>query len=502
MMSRRLFIVEDEVLMRVHLEKIVRDLGWEVVGSADCRAEAMAGVAKAAKTPDLVLMDLRLADDSDGVALARELRETHDLRAIFVTAYSDRETMRRVEEVGALGYLVKPVMSADVGAALASARGHLEELRRQEQSLPCGQGSPGRDAVPSRPAPRPTSPSGFQGLVGKSAGIQRVFEQIQELARLDWTVLVEGETGTGKELAARALHACSSRRQGPFVAVNCGGLTDSLLSSQLFGHRRGAFTGAVRDQPGFFETADGGTLLLDEIGDMSPSLQRTILRALEERRITRLGETRSRPVNVRVVVASQHDLGAEVRAGRFRADLLYRLRVARLHLPALRERREDVPLLAQWFLEQARRVVGKAIDSVSEAAQRSLGAYDWPGNVRELRHAIDFAVLACHTFRLEPEDLPEEIQEFAPHQEQGSNSGGASLWTRAERERRTDQRLLDALAKTGGNRAQAARLAGMSRATLYRRLEQLEAAAAGERTTKEREALGERTAQLGLRTKQ
>jgi DNA-binding NtrC family response regulator len=279
---------------------------------------------------------------------------------------------------------------------------------------------------------------------------------------------------------ARALHAASKRRTGPFVAINCGGLTDSLLTSQLFGHRRGAFTGAIRDQPGVFESADGGTLFLDEVGDMSPSLQKTVLRVLEERRITRLGASRARPVDVRVVVASQHDLGEEVRAGRFRPDLLYRLRVARLHLPALRERYEDVPYLAQWFLEQARRVVGKAIDSVSEAAQRRLADYDWPGNVRELRHAIDFAVLACRTFRLEPEDLPEEIREFDVRQKQPSSPGSPSssskptLWTRAERERRTEQRILDALARTGGNRAQAARLAGMSRATLYRRLEEIE----------------------------
>jgi DNA-binding NtrC family response regulator len=203
MMSRRLFIVEDEVLTRVHLEKIVRDLGWEVVGSAACRAEAMAGVAKAANAPDLVLMDLRLADDSDGVALAQELRETHDLRTVFVTGYADGETLRRVEAVGALGFLVKPVMSVDVGAALASARGHLEELRRMQgrtrwsDSATPGCADPTQGLAGSEPSHVFQGLRVFRGMVGKSAGMQRVFEQIQQLARLDWTVLVEGETGTG-----------------------------------------------------------------------------------------------------------------------------------------------------------------------------------------------------------------------------------------------------------------------------------------------------------------
>ncbi|HZL85982.1 MAG TPA: sigma-54 dependent transcriptional regulator [Candidatus Krumholzibacteria bacterium] len=462
-MTLRLFIVEDEILVRRHLETIVRDLGWEVVGGAACHAEAMAGVAKAA--PDLVLMDVRLSGDGDGVSLARELREVHDMRSIFLTAYADNETLRRVEEVGALGYLVKPVMSADIGAALASARAQLEELRSMQES--------GLRRVPARVAVT-TKPPAFQDLVGASPVMQRVFEQIVELARLDWTVLVEGETGTGKELVARALHACSPRRRGPFVAVNCGGLTDSLLASHLFGHRRGAFTDAVCDQPGLFESAHGGTLFLDEIGDMSATLQKTLLRVLEERRITRLGDARSRPVDVRVIVASQHDLGEEVRAGRFRADLLFRLRVARLRLPALRERREDVPLLATWFLTHARRVVGKAIGSVSDAALRGMAEYDWPGNVRELRHAIDFAVLACRSSRLEMEDLPVEIREGTLRAEPLPNPGTRRFWTRAEREHRMQQRLLDALARTGGNRVQAARLAGVSRATLYRWLAHLE----------------------------
>ncbi|MBI4000464.1 MAG: sigma 54-interacting transcriptional regulator, partial [Nitrospira defluvii] len=219
-------------------------------------------------------------------------------------------------------------------------------------------------------------------LVGKSRGMTQVYELIQDLARVDSTVLIEGETGTGKELVARALYQASVRHQGPFIAANCAGLTDSLLGSQLFGHKRGAFTGAIEDHQGLFEAAHGGILFLDEIGDIPHNVQTSLLRVLQEREVTRLGESKPRKVNVRVLAATHHNLNSDVAKGTFRSDLLYRIRVARIHLPPLRERKEDIPLLVTSFLAEARASMGKVIHRASAAAMAMLMEYHWPGNVR------------------------------------------------------------------------------------------------------------------------
>jgi DNA-binding NtrC family response regulator len=251
----------------------------------------------------------------------------------------------------------------------------------------------------------------FHDLVGHSQPMQDVVRLIRDVARVDATVLVLGETGTGKELVARAIHRESARCDGPFVAVNCAGLSEELAASQLFGHRRGAFTGAVSDSAGVFEAAHGGTLFLDEIGDLSLRVQTTLLRVLEERRLTRLGETQLRDVDVRIVVATNRDLIKDVAAGRFRADLLYRIRVGRIGLPPLRERREDLWFLVQHVLREHRAVTGRAVEGVSDEAMRALLAYDWPGNVRELKNAIGYAVIHCRGTAIELEDLPPEVLE-------------------------------------------------------------------------------------------
>ena len=296
----------------------------------------------------------------------------------------------------------------------------------------------------------------FEEMIGASAPMQEVYRLIEDLAPVDSTVLIEGETGAGKELVARALHRRGRRSAGPFVAVNCAGLPESLVSSQLFGHKRGAFTGAVADQRGLFEAAHGGTLFLDEIGDIPPGVQTSLLRVLQDKQVTRIGETASRKVDVRVVVATHRDLNAEVREGRFRADLLYRIRVGRIRLPPLRERREDIPLLAKRFLADLRAEIGKPVSAFSNEAMRALTAYPWPGNVRELRSAIEFAVIRARSERIQPDDLPPELNESPAGSE--------------EAERR---RYEDALECAGGNRTRAAELLGVSRATFYRRLAQL-----------------------------
>jgi sigma-54 dependent transcriptional regulator, acetoin dehydrogenase operon transcriptional activator AcoR len=303
----------------------------------------------------------------------------------------------------------------------------------------------------------------FHDLLGKSKVMQLVYQQIRDVARVDSTVLIEGETGTGKELVARAIHSSSHRKDKPFVAVNCAGLTESLLSSQLFGHTRGAFTGAIEDRQGLFEAANGGTLLLDEIGDIPITVQNQLLRVLQEREITRLGESRPRKIDVRVLAATHRNLSEEAAKGTFRSDLFYRIRVARISLPSLRARREDIPLLAASFLAQFSAASGKRVTDVSHDALRLLAGYHWPGNVRELRSAIEFAVIRCGGAVIQPDDLPPEILQPADFE---SVIPGDPLVDEKTR-------FLQALERSRGNRALAARLLGISRATLYRRLADL-----------------------------
>jgi PAS domain S-box-containing protein len=303
----------------------------------------------------------------------------------------------------------------------------------------------------------------FYDLLGKSAAMQQVYQQIRAVARVDSTVLIEGETGTGKELVARAIHAASHRKDKPFIAVNCAGLTEALLASQLFGHKRGAFTGAIEDHQGLFEAANGGTLLLDEIGDIPMAVQNQLLRVLQEREIVRLGETRPRKIDVRLLAATHRSLSNEMTKGNFRTDLFYRIRVARITVPELRERREDIPLLAASFLAQFSAAGGKQVTELSHEAVRLLMAHPWPGNVRELRSAIEFAVIHCGDAVIQPDDLPPEIVEPAAFAR--SIPGDPLSDEKA--------RFLDALNRSRGNRALAARLLGISRATLYRRLADL-----------------------------
>ena len=300
----------------------------------------------------------------------------------------------------------------------------------------------------------------FGRIVGSSRPMRELYDLIEDLAPVDATVLIEGETGVGKELVARELHARGRRSKGPFVAVNCAGLTETLAAGLLFGHRRGAFTGAITDQVGFFEAAHGGVLFLDEIGDVPAAVQTAFLRSLQEGEVTRLGETRPRRIDVRVVAATNRDLDEEVRQGRFRADLYYRLRVARVAVPPLRERLGDLPGLVERFLAEFRDTTGKPVRDVSAEALRLLGGYDWPGNVRELRSAIEMAVIRCRGPEVEPEYLPPEVVRA------GKRASFAPVGDEADRYRR-------ALRDAGGNRTQAAKLIGVSRATFYRKLTEL-----------------------------
>lgn len=305
----------------------------------------------------------------------------------------------------------------------------------------------------------------FHDLVGKSPAMLGIYQLVRDVGKVDTTVLIEGETGTGKELIARAIHSSSTRKHKPFIAANCAGLTDSILTSQLFGHKRGAFTGAIQDQQGLFEAAEGGTLFLDEIGDIPPQVQTALLRVLQEKEITRLGETKPRKVNVRVVAATHHNLSEDVVRGTFRADLLYRIRIARVQLPPLRDRREDIPLLAHVLLSQICTATGKTIDGLAPETFHRLMSYPWPGNVRELKSAIEFAVISCKGKEISPADLPPEMT-------RPGDVPSPSTWIPlAGQDEKA--RLLAALSHAKGNRTEAAKRLGMSRATFYRRLIEL-----------------------------
>lgn len=302
--------------------------------------------------------------------------------------------------------------------------------------------------------------SRFYDLVGKSLSMRHIFQLIKDVSDVDSTVLIEGETGTGKELTARAIHSSSNRKDGPFIVINCAGLSDSLINSQLFGHKKGAFTDAVRDQEGLFEAADAGTILLDEIGDIPMNTQTRILRVLEERKITRIGETKQRDINIRILAATNKSLEDEVKRGNFRMDLLYRIKVARIMLPPLRERKEDIPLLTQSFIRSLCVETGKQVNDIETKAMRMLVDHNWPGNVRELKNALEFAIIRCRTSTMQIKDLPPEVVEM-------------KSCTFIEKSNKVDserQQIIEALERTNGKRVEAAALLGISRATLYRRM--------------------------------
>jgi len=320
---------------------------------------------------------------------------------------------------------------------------------------------------------------GAHNMVGETSAIQRVHERLARVARADSTVLIMGETGTGKELAARAIHLNSARARRPFVAINCAALTESLLESELFGHERGAFTGAVAQKRGRLETADGGTLFLDEVGELAPGLQSKLLRVLQEREFERVGGTRAIKVDIRVLSATNRDLEKEVAAGRFRADLYFRLNVVSIHMPPLRERRDDIPLLSRHFLNQYARHAGRRVGDISPPALAALVAYGWPGNIRELENAIERAVVLGSTEDLLLDDLPEPIVEAAvrPVMVHGSapDLHAAVLDTKREA-------IVAAFRQAGGNYTETARALGVHPNYLHRLIRNLDLKATLEAT--------------------
>lgn len=304
-------------------------------------------------------------------------------------------------------------------------------------------------------------PNRYECLVGKNHRMRELYELVDDIAESDATVLITGESGTGKEMVAQAVHNRSHRRSGPFIKVNCSALSEGLLESELFGHVKGAFTGAIRDKKGRFEMADGGSLFLDEIGDIAPSVQIKLLRVLQEREFERVGGTETVKVDVRVIAATNRDLEQRRREGRFREDLYYRLYVVPIELPPLRDRKEDVPLLVEHFVKRFRERTGKAIREVSPEAFGLLMDYDWPGNVRELENAIEHAFVKCHGDSIQESDLPRLMVR--------SVRGDVSSSGRPVSEK---DRLMSVLEQTGWNRSRTARILGMHRTTVWRKMKE------------------------------
>jgi len=436
---RRILVVDDDRTFRLSTAELIRQDGHDVAVAADA-AEAAARIA--AERFDLVLLDVRMPG-MDGLTAVEVLRRRgYAAPILMISGFGTIDVAVESLHRGADHFLSKPVDPDVLSAKVA------ELLER-------------------RPAAGRVREGALGAMVGHARVMRDVFDAVRRVAPTDATVLITGETGTGKELVARAVHDLSERASGPFVPVNCAALAEGVLESELFGHVRGAFTGATTDRKGLFAAARGGTIFLDEVGDVSLSLQQRLLRVLQEREVTPVGAVRPEPVDVRVVAATHRDLAREIELGRFRQDLYYRLDVFRIDLPPLRARASDVPLLVEAALSRVReRSPARPAPAVSPLAMRLLRAYRWPGNVRELFSVVESAAIRAGGPRIEAQHLPEAIRD-----PEGKGGGGLQE-ERYKAPDSADERaaIVAALEEAEGSRSRAAELLGMSRTTLWRRM--------------------------------
>jgi two-component system response regulator AtoC len=430
-------------------DPIALDLLAEVLSGEGYRVRAAAGGEEclqlaAAEPVDLAIVDLRMPG-VDGLQVIRQLaRVQPGIPVLILTAFATIDTAIEAIREGAYDYLSKPFRMEEIKVVVRRTL-EARRLARENDQF--------RHELQDR--------YGVQNLVGQSPSMVEVYKLVARVAQLDTTVLILGETGTGKELVARAIHYASPRAHGPFVVVDCTALPEALFESELFGHERGAFTGALSARRGLFETAAGGTCFLDEIGELSPALQAKLLRALQEQTIRRVGGNERIPVSVRIVAATNRDLKKRVDEGSYREDLYYRLNVVSIVIPPLRERPEDVPLLAQHFLDKYTRASGKAIKGFARETLARLSEYHWPGNVRELENAVERAVALSSAELIMPDDLPAHVREdpSAPLVVPG---------TRMTLEEVKRWYVGKVLQEVGGNKVRAAEMLGIDRGTLYR----------------------------------
>jgi len=447
-MTPQILVVDDDPHARGLLRRLLAPLGEVTEAAGVQQAEE---VLRGNHKVDLVLTDMAMPDPQDGMRVLKATQDASpDTAVIVITAFSNVEGALDAIQQGAFDYLSKPF---DVDAIVRVVRRGLEQKRLVEEN---------RNLRSQVKSPE---------LVGRSAGLLEVYKQVARAASTNVPVLITGETGTGKEQVARSLHQRSLRSTGPFVPVDCGAISESLMESELFGHAKGAFTGAAGFRRGLFEEANGGTLFLDEIGDVGPKIQSQLLRALQEGTIRRVGESTAVRVDVRVVAATNKDLPQLVKDGRFREDLLYRLDVVHLHLPPLRDRRGDIPALVEHFAAMHAR--GGARPVVTEEAKGRLQAYDWPGNVRQLENVVARALALNVIGVLGPQDFPAPIGDAA------AKEGGLfeDLPSLGELNRRYAAHVLQTV---GGNKSEAARLLAVDRKTLYKLLEPAAASSTAE----------------------
>ncbi len=450
-MSSRVLVVDDERLIRWSLEQTLEKAGFDV-HSADCGEAAIAAAREEA--PDLVLLDLKLPD-LDGLQVLRRLKEVcADVQVLIMTAYADVATAVEAMRLGAYDYLAKPIDFDSLDVTLRNAL-ETKHLRQKVELL----------------REKHLHPFRFDRIVGSSPALREVLALARKVSASGaTTVLIQGESGTGKDLLAKAIHYESARADEPFMEIACTAMPETLLESELFGHERGAFTDAKAQKKGLVELAQGGTIFLDEIGDMAGGLQAKLLRVLEERRFRRVGGSKDISVDVRVIAATNRELRQAAESGTFRKDLYYRLQVVTITLPPLRERLEDVPLLAQHFLEHFSRELKSPLPRLSGEAERLLVEYEWPGNVRELRNVIERAMILCEGDEILTADLPAEIAGPRSSTPSGESftfqlpEAGVSL---EEVERELVRQALDL---TRGNQTRAARLLALTRDELRYRV--------------------------------
>ncbi len=443
-----ILVVDDEEVMRESLAAWLREDGYGV----DSAASGGVALEKAReKDYAIYFVDLKMPGGMDGIETMMEIRKIHpDASVIIITAYATVDTAITAMKEGAHEYIVKPCNPKEI-SMLVERIIKVKNLQRENTIL--------RQKLAKQYS--------FHDIISKNCRMQEIFELVREISGLKSTVLIQGESGTGKELIARAIHFSGDRAPKPFVGVSCAALAETLLESELFGHERGAFTGAVSQKKGKFEMADGGTIFLDEVGDISPKLQLDLLRVLQERSFYRVGGSEEISVDVRVIAATHRDLSEAVQAGTFRDDLFYRLNVINIQIPPLRERREDVPLLVRSFIERLSHELGKEIEDITESGLKMLIDYNWPGNVRELENAVERAIVTCKASVLSDEDFS-----FLEH-----NGIRRPAWNVPDNLplQSVEKQVIEATIKrTGGNIKEAALVLGIDRSTLYEKIKRYE----------------------------
>ncbi|OGP89851.1 MAG: two-component system response regulator [Deltaproteobacteria bacterium RBG_19FT_COMBO_43_11] len=448
--EQSIMVVDDDFAHRLMLKKLLSGWGYDVY-EADDGSVAMEKVRQASF--DLILMDIRMLNISGIEALEQIKIINPAIPVISMTAYASVETAVSALKKGAYDYLTKPLDFDELKIAIERATEH-NRLKKENEYLKVRLGEQ----------------FDRQNLIGHSPAMAKLLETVAQAAPTEATILITGESGTGKEMIANAIHYNSTRKDAPFIKINCAALTETLLESELFGHEKGAFTGAERKREGKFVQAQGGSLFLDEVSEMSKAMQVKLLRVLQERELTRVGGAEVIKVNVRVIAASNKDLKEEISKGNFREDLFYRLNVVALNIPPLRERREDIPVLVQHFLQLFAERNNKKIKGFTPQAMEKLLNYSWPGNIRELMNAVERAVVLAHAQYLGDEDM---VLMMADYSSAGKNSADNSPINLPldEVEKRS---ILEALESCGGNKSEAARRLGITRKTLRAKLEKYE----------------------------